>query len=60
VLTSWFIHQIYPEYWPENFNEDQDYGDLLVKMVSAETHGPIVSRKFVITNTNKVRHIVLM
>ncbi|XP_028402750.1 receptor-type tyrosine-protein phosphatase S-like [Dendronephthya gigantea] len=40
----------YPQYWPDEFNEEQQYGDLFVKMVSAETRGPIVSRKFVITN----------
>ncbi|CAB4027838.1 receptor-type tyrosine- phosphatase T [Paramuricea clavata] len=43
---------IYPQYWPDNFNEEQKYGDLFVKMVSAETRGPIISRKFVITNKN--------
>ena len=49
-----FINQIYPQYWPDDFNEEQKYGDLFVKMVCAETRGPIISRKFVITNKNLV------
>ena len=49
-----FFNQVYSQYWPEDFNQEQQYGDLYVKMLSAETRGPIVTRKFVITNKNKV------
>ncbi|XP_046857047.1 uncharacterized protein LOC124450436 isoform X2 [Xenia sp. Carnegie-2017] len=52
----------YPKYWPEKPNRELQYGDLFVELMSFESRGPIVLRKFIIrsksTEEAVVEHVV--
>lgn len=55
---------VYPQYWPETMDHEKQYGDVIVKMVSSDIRGPIMSRKFVVIRKTKslpvehtVRHV---
>ncbi|XP_046857068.1 receptor-type tyrosine-protein phosphatase S-like isoform X1 [Xenia sp. Carnegie-2017] len=52
----------YPQYWPKELNNEQQYGDLFVELVSFESHVPIVLRKLIIrsktTEKAVVEHVV--